>query len=80
MPDIAKQERIAYLEERLKKNKDERLKATAKLVSDTNKVNKKKKNESDQSQEDDEPKIQSRDQPNVHTSINLKSRKNKKKK
>ena len=47
MPDIAKEERIAFLEQRLKKNKEERLKATEKFIQDTN-ANQKKKIEDDQ--------------------------------
>ena len=32
MPDVAKEERVAYLEQRLKQNKKERLKATEKFI------------------------------------------------
>ena len=36
MPDVAKEERVARLEQMLKKNKEERLKATAKFIENTN--------------------------------------------
>lgn len=41
MPDVAKEERLAYLQERMKDNKTERLKATAALIEKAKGVNKK---------------------------------------
>lgn len=55
MPDVAKEERIAYLEERMKKNKDERLKATATLIEKAKAHS--KKDGKDEPSSDDSPQI-----------------------
>ena len=59
MPDIAKEERLAFLESRMKKNKEERLKATATFLEKT-KLENKKTDGGNESSEEDSPKIESK--------------------